>query len=210
MIETSTSIKALSAALFKFQGLVHGVVKDARNPHFKNTYASLEAVIDTARPGLQQVGLVFTQAPGKMRDGLMEVVTFIVHPESGEWMRATMDIPVSKNDPQSAGSALTYALRYSLMATLGLPPVDDDGETARSNAGTVPAAVASGKAAQPVATDLIKSIRRSQTAKALQEWINSPETTAALNRLNEPDYQSVKDEYTKMKKALLTAETITA
>ena len=130
MFETSQSINSISAALLKFQGHVSGVKRDAKNPHFRSNYATLENVIDTARPVLQDCGVLFIQAPGAIVDGSLEVTTRLTHPESGEWIQSTMHMPLGKRDPQGAGSATTYALRYSLMAMLGLPPTDDDGEAA--------------------------------------------------------------------------------
>lgn len=130
MIEHSPEITDLAKALHGAQGMVSGVRKDSKNPAFKNTgYASLEAVIDTARPALQAHGLAFTQAPGGLVDGAIEVTTMLVH-VSGQWMRSTLHVPLGKKDAQGVGSAITYGCRYSLMATLGLPPVDDDGEEA--------------------------------------------------------------------------------
>lgn len=131
MIQHSDDITELSKALHAAQGAMSGVVRDSKNPHFKNTYASLEAVIDTARPALQAHGLAFLQAPGGLVDGAIEITTMLTH-VSGQWMRSTLHVPLSKRDPQGVGSALTYGQRYSLMAMLGLPPVDDDGEAARA------------------------------------------------------------------------------
>jgi hypothetical protein len=129
VIETSTNIIALTAAILKVQGELSGVKKDGKNPHFKSNYATLENVIDTARPALQAAKIVFVQAPGQVIGGAVEVTTMLVH-ESGEWMRSTLHVPLGKVDPQGVGSAITYGLRYSLMAMLGLPPTDDDGEAA--------------------------------------------------------------------------------
>lgn len=130
MIEHSESIKSISKALLDFQGAVDGVEKNKANPHFKSRYANLEAVRDTAVPDLQRVGIVYTQSPGAIVDGVMALTTMLIHAESGEWMKFTGDIALGKRDPQGVGSALTYMQRYSLMAALGLPPVDDDGEGA--------------------------------------------------------------------------------
>lgn len=118
------------SALFKFQGLVRGVKRDSKNPHFKNNYASLEAVTDTIRPHMQECGLMWLQSPGKIVDGSIEVKTVIAYPATKETIDFVMEMPMAKRDPQGAGSALTYAMRYSLMAALGLPPTDDDAETA--------------------------------------------------------------------------------
>ena len=120
----------LFKSLFKLQGAIRGVKRDAKNPHFKNSYATLEQVEDTIRPHMQENGLVWFQLPGRVVDGSIEVTTVIVHAETGEEIRGTMEMPLAKRDPQGAGSALTYAQRYSLMAILGLPPTDDDAETA--------------------------------------------------------------------------------
>jgi hypothetical protein len=131
MIETSATIVALTGAILKVQGSVDSVKKDKANPHFKSRYATLENVIDTARPALQEAGIAFVQAPGQVLDGSVEVTTMLVH-ESGEWMRSTLHVPLGKRDAQGVGSAITYGCRYSLMAMLGLPPTDDDdGHAAR-------------------------------------------------------------------------------
>lgn len=137
-IETSPSINAIGAALLAFQKATHGVVKDSRNPHFKNRYASLEAVIEAAKPGLQENGLAFLQAPGRVVNGALEVSTMLMHPKSGEWIRSTMSTPLQKQDPQGVGSAITYCCRYALMASLGLPALDDDAEGTRRELQTEP------------------------------------------------------------------------
>ncbi len=129
MIEMSEKPGELFKALKAVQASIDGVAKDAKNPHFKSRYATLEAVIDTARPALQANGLAFTQAPGALVDGAVEITTMLMH-EGGAWMRSTLHVPLQKRDPQGVGSAITYGCRYALMATLGLPPIDDDGEAA--------------------------------------------------------------------------------
>lgn len=149
MITHSESIKSIAAALFTFQGAVDGVEKNKVNPGFKSRYANLEAVRDTAVPELQKVGLLYTQSPGAIVDGVMAVTTMLIHAESGEWMKFDGDIALGKRDPQGVGSAITYMQRYSLMAALGLPPVDDDGEGAMER--PAPKATPSKAPTQPVA-----------------------------------------------------------
>lgn len=118
----------LISALHKVQGQISGVKRDSTNPHFKNRYASLEAVIDTIRPVLQQNDLIVTQAPGRFTEsGCIEITTTISH-ISGQSMHTRFDVPLSKKDAQGAGSAITYGCRYSLMALFMIPPTDDDGE----------------------------------------------------------------------------------
>lgn len=141
-IHHSDTITKLMGALLKVQGEVEGVAKDSTNPHFRAKYASLEAVHEALRGPLQDAGLVVMQAPGEFIENTLALTTFIAHAESGEWIKSTLQIPVGKQDPQGAGSALSYAERYSLMALFCLPAVDDDGEAAQRPAqarSTVPA-----------------------------------------------------------------------
>lgn len=130
MFQHSETISKIMQAMLMVQGAVDGVAKDAMNPHFKRPYASLESVVDAIRAPCQKAGLVVMQAPGEIVDGAISITTMLAHAESGEWVRSTMQVPLSKADPQGAGSALTYGERYSLMAMFNLPPVDDDGEAA--------------------------------------------------------------------------------
>lgn len=125
---TEVQNNKLIAALHKVQGKISGVKRDSTNPHFKNRYASLEAVIDALRPALQENDLVVTQAPSRFTEsGCIEIITTISH-ISGQSMSSRLEIPVSKKDAQGAGSAITYGCRYSLMALFLIPPTDDDGE----------------------------------------------------------------------------------
>lgn len=140
MIQHSETITHLMKAMHAVQGAVDGVAKDAKNPHFKSRYASLESVVDTIRKPCQAAGLVVVQAPGAIEDGTISITTMIAHAESGEWLRSVMQIPLSKNDAQGAGSAITYGERYSLMALFNLPPVDDDGEAAAVSRQSAPPA----------------------------------------------------------------------
>jgi hypothetical protein len=172
-IETSPTTAALMKAMHSFQGAVDGVKRDSTNPHFRNRYASLENVMDTARPHLQAFGLVLMQAPGRVVDGCIEVSTRISHAESGEWLQATMHVPLAKRDPQAAGSALTYGQRYSAMAALGLPPTDDDAEDAfdRRNERPTPANVTDAdRKASAAADSLIASLKMVRTAPLLSAW----------------------------------------
>lgn len=130
MIEHSPSIVAIAAALLKFQGALKGVKRDSANPFFKSKYADLEQVVETAKPHLQDAGIAFLQSPGSIQNECLSMSTMLMHAESGEWIIGTGEIPLGKKDPQGAGSSQTYAQRYHLMAMLGLPPVDDDGESA--------------------------------------------------------------------------------
>lgn len=122
-------IKQLAAALVKAQAAMSGAKKDANNPFFKSKYADLPSVMAAIRPALAENGLGFVQICHDAEQAA-KVETIIIH-ESGETLSCgTISVPVSKNDAQAYGSAITYAKRYSLQAAFGVPSVDDDGNSA--------------------------------------------------------------------------------
>ena len=105
------------------------VIKNSVNPHFKNKYADLSAVIDAVIDALHEHGFALSQATIPEKDGV-KVQTMLIH-TSGETMTfGELFIPSPKNDAISFGSALSYARRYSILTSLGLAPEDDDGSRA--------------------------------------------------------------------------------
>jgi hypothetical protein len=128
-MRTSESIKALAPALTAALGKLEGAAKNAKNPHFKNTYADLASVVDASREILAAQDLAVMQSPGLIVEGRLQLFTRIIH-KSGEWIEGEFHMPLAKSDPQATLATLTYARRGALMAILGIPAVDDDGETA--------------------------------------------------------------------------------
>lgn len=195
-ITTSPEINHIAAALLQFQSSATGVVKDSKNPHFKNRYASLEAVIDEARPKLQAAGIAWLQAPGHITNGNLALTTILMHAASGQWISSTMEIPLGKNDPQGAGSAITYSSRYALMATLGLPPVDDDAEGAmRRDARPAPAPVrvTSGTdTLSQAARAFMQAMNMAQSRDDLGGWMSA--NAAEMDRTLPPaEVQTIRD-----------------
>ena len=127
----SESIKELAIALCKAQGEMQKAHKKSDNPFFNSTYANLSEVLTCVKESFTGNGLCFTQMPS-FDSGIVYVETMIMH-ESGEWMTSTAGSPISKNNPQGVGDAVTYLRRYSLAAISGLAQHDDDGN---SNSGT--------------------------------------------------------------------------
>jgi hypothetical protein len=126
-MRSSDTLIKISPALVKAINAIEGVKKGADNPFFKSKYANLESVIEAAHDALSDNGLAVMQGPGPMDGNCITLTTRLVH-ESGEWIETDFSLPAGKMDPQAAGSAITYARRYSLMAMLNMPAVDDDGE----------------------------------------------------------------------------------
>ena len=133
-MQQSESIANLAKSLSIVQGKLTYAVKDSANPFFKSKYADLESVWDACRDLLASNGLAVAQFPGTYSDldKSMSLTTILTH-SSGEWISQEMSVPVSKVDPQGAGSALTYMRRYALAAVVGVVQADDDGNAASKN-----------------------------------------------------------------------------
>ncbi len=137
----SESIKNLAAALCKAQSVMGGASKDKENPFFKKNYADLGSVVAVIKGPFADNGLSYSQFPVSEGDKV-GVETILMH-ESGEWLSDVLLLPMTKPDPQKAGSAITYARRYALQAIAGIPSEDDDGNAASQTSATKPTAGAS-------------------------------------------------------------------
>ena len=129
-MEHSEQINEIGAALAKAQGAIENATKDKANPFFKSTYADLAGVWDACRAALSANGLSVVQTPEQSDKGVA-VSTMLLH-SSGQWIKGSYLMPVSKFDAQSVGSAITYARRYALAAMVGVAPEDDDGNAANN------------------------------------------------------------------------------
>lgn len=120
-LQKSDSIQNLTKALITFHVKVDTIKKDAKNPFFKSSYASLSNILDATNDALIESGLTIAQFPV----GDYGLETILMH-ESGEWIQANYTMKPVKDDPQSRGSAITYARRYAIAAILSLNIDDDD------------------------------------------------------------------------------------
>ena len=123
----SPEIDKLAEALAKAQGEMEGAKKESVNPFFKSNYADLHTVIQSSLPFLNKYGLSIIQGNDDSRDGFY-VTTMLLH-ESGQWLKSTLRMPITKADAQGVGATITYARRYSLAAMIGIAQTDDDGES---------------------------------------------------------------------------------
>lgn len=129
---------ALIKALIEFQKEFQGLRPDSTNPYFNSKYISLDGILETVRPLLAKHGLAVIQEV--TADGDRAAVRTILVHEGGhqyetDWLRMA---PLKKQpkgytgpeetskDPQSMGSAITYAKRYQLGALLGVCESADD------------------------------------------------------------------------------------
>jgi hypothetical protein len=167
-MKTSDSIASLAPALVAASADLKAVHKDRANSHFKNKYATLDAIVDTVRPVLAAHGLAVVQGattPHTTEGGTLvafAVATRLVH-SSGEWIETHALMPLAKLDPQGAGAALTYGRRYGLSALLSLATDDDDdGEAAVGR--DAPQRPATARTAPPAATRAPDAQRAPQRA----------------------------------------------
>ena len=123
-INPTTQESQLNASFVKALGELRNVAKNAVNPHFRNRYASLDAILDDVRPILAAHNLGLSQEP-LFEDGKAGVVTRIIH-SSGEYRASILLLPVKDQTAQGVGSALTYAKRYAISSILGITADDDD------------------------------------------------------------------------------------
>ena len=162
-MEKSESIKNIAMAMNRAQGVITAAVKDATNPFFKSSYADLGAVIKAVKAGMFENGLSYMQSP-VMNDSGVGVTTLIMH-ISGEWIQDTLILPITKLDPQAAGSAITYARRYSLQSLMGLPSADDDAEFAMERVAPVDYS-----ALQATAAAIIDLINNDDSHAVCETW----------------------------------------
>lgn len=121
----SPTLGKLADALAKAQLAFKPVIKDSENPYFKSSYADLATIIAATKEGLSKNGLAVIQAPGRVMDNKVELISMLVH-SSDEWIRATLFMPMSKADAQGIGSALTYGRRYSYQSLVSVAGESDD------------------------------------------------------------------------------------
>jgi len=122
---TTEQPKKLFHKLHTAKQQIGKVSKNATNPHFKKSYADINALLETVEPILLANGLVLLQ-PVKAN----LVFTQIIDIDSGELVESCMEIPVNIVDPQKLLSCITYFRRGTLQSLLSLQAIDDDGHEA--------------------------------------------------------------------------------
>jgi len=133
----------LAKAFVGYWNDMANVWKDANNPHHRNDYVTLEALLNKLKPVAKKHGLAFPQFLGETADGQMKMTTLVVH-ESGQTWTFTSSFPLADAGkdkqsgkqrapgPQQSASASSYLRRYVLLSLSGVTGTDedDDGEAA--------------------------------------------------------------------------------
>lgn len=124
-------------ALLKVQEKLEPVKKDGYNDHFDSKYAGLAATVAACRPLLVANGFVVVQTFSPSTPGTILITTELLH-VSGESKSSDLLLPLTRNDPQAVGSAITYGRRFGLAALVGVVPDDDDDGNAASKPSGAP------------------------------------------------------------------------
>lgn len=127
MQQSSDTIGKLATALVKARAELTHPTRNKVNPHFRNRYADLTAVLDAVTEAFTNNGLAIVQLVDAKT-----LVTILMH-SSGEYISSAADIP-AHNNAQQLGSALTYLRRYTVQALAGIAAEDDDDGNAASKA----------------------------------------------------------------------------
>jgi ERF superfamily len=123
----------IGKALLEVQSEAPAIQKKAINPFFKSKYVSLDSLLAEILPLLNKHGVVLSQLPTHLEGVGPGLRTILLHAESDTRLEDVMPLALEPGaNPQSQGSAITYARRYMLMAMLGLiADEDQDGNGAR-------------------------------------------------------------------------------
>ena len=161
--EQSESINELAAALCKAQANMVLPTKSSNNPHFKSKFSPIDEVMEAARKTLNPHGISFVQ-PSTGNEDVVEVTLQLMH-TSGQWMRSRTSVKLSKADPQGWASGLTYVLRRTIQAAIGMAAEDDDdgnaasassGPTLGTNNRPIPSMVTGGAIQARTATSFVR------------------------------------------------------
>jgi len=134
MEPTINNLDKLAPALVALQSELTPVDKSADNPFFKSSYAPLPEIMKALQPLLSKNKLAISQFVTNL-DGQSAMSTMLIHASGQVLTVPPQPLLLTKQDPQSQGSAITYARRYGVMSALGLvADEDDDGNRASHSA----------------------------------------------------------------------------
>ena len=119
----------LASALAAAQGEMSNASKNAKNPHFKSTYADLATMRDAVIPVLSAHGIACVQLCEGDGSSVSITTRFMFGDEVMDCGKLTIPIGGARNPAQAAGAAVTYGRRFSLGTACNLAAEDDDGNS---------------------------------------------------------------------------------
>lgn len=127
--DTAELFEALAKAQSSYQPVSKDRIADIQSKKgdassYQYSYATLDTIWDEVRPHLTENGICTIQSP--FADGNSITVTTLLGHLSGQWIAGSVTLQATDSTPQGAGSAMTYARRYSLQGIVGVTPESDD------------------------------------------------------------------------------------
>lgn len=185
------------------------IMKDTRGARGK--YAPLDAVLEMARPILNECGLILTQ-PTQVDGDTLFVHTTLVHKATGEAHKCSYPAGALALQHQQLGAGVTYARRYSLLSILGVFPEneDDDGERAGAAGGShPPPRQPQTNASQAKKSDVwprfVEKLRGFTDLDELERWWSSASTQSAVDAMPGQWPEQAHEEYEKAQERLMNA-----
>lgn len=116
-------------------------MKDSFNPFFKSKYADINAFIDMVKPILSDSELIILQPLTYIENPITGIAqpairTVILDRLNQKLIESVTPMTAYPDNPQKAGSTITYFRRYALQSLLLIQTEDDDGNKASADAKT--------------------------------------------------------------------------
>ena len=122
--------ETLASALAAAQGDMSNASKNAKNPHFKSTYADLASLRDAVIPVLAAHGIACVQLTSGDGSSASVTTRFMGYGEQMDLGTLTLPITGGRGNPAHVlGGCITYLRRYSLSAACNVAAEDDDGNS---------------------------------------------------------------------------------
>lgn len=179
-------------------------------------YATLKAILAVVKPVLGEHGIRIRQGcefsrsaddGSGMKGRLIPVYTDLVHAISGAVERTIVEVPLTRLDPQSMGSAITYGKRYSILAALGLATDEADDDGARAMPRDITTKASDGAELVALKSD-IDDIAKNEKTKpqdklaALTKWATDAKVKRRMNDLPEGELERLRSYFVDTREAL--------
>lgn len=141
--EANEAKKAFFASLSSVQSEIEGVLKDKDNKQTGSKYASLDGVIEEAKPIYTKYGFSVIFSEGKAdTDGDIRICAYVLHKDGHERAyhhdlaldNVGIKGSVNKTKIHGKASSVSYGRRYLMCMIWNIPTQDDDGNAAGKKA----------------------------------------------------------------------------
>lgn len=194
----SEAVNEIFAALARAQAIIQNPEKNARNPHFKSRYTTLDVGLIAVREAMAAHGIAIFQRT-YMNDRLLMVQTVLGH-SSGQWLSSEYPVIMYPAKPQEAMAALTYSRRASLFAAAGVAGEEDDGNSVARIEISAPEAKKSVGESLAIRNAMLSDLDECLSMKELAEW--SAKHGVNKSKMTDDDVAFVTAEFDKRQKML--------